>query len=38
MEKKKKKNDFMKFKGQWMELESIILSEITQTQKNTHGM
>jgi hypothetical protein len=33
-----KNNDFMKFSGQWMELENIILSEVTQTQKNTHGM
>ena len=28
----------MKFVGKWMELENIILSEITQTQKDTHGM
>jgi hypothetical protein len=33
-----KTNDFMKFAGKWMELENIILSEVTQTQKNTHGM
>jgi hypothetical protein len=33
-----KNNDFMKFAGKWMELENIILSEVTQTQKNTHGM
>jgi hypothetical protein len=33
------KNDkFMKFLGKWKELENIILSEITQPQKNTHGM
>jgi hypothetical protein len=32
-----KNNDFMKFTGKWMELENIILSEVTQTQKNTHG-
>ena len=31
-------NDFMKFLGKWMELETIILSEVTQSQKNTHGM
>jgi hypothetical protein len=31
-------NDFMKFLGKWMKLENIILSEITQSQKNTHGM
>ena len=33
-----KKNDFMKFAGKWMELESIILSEVTQTQKNTYSL
>ena len=33
-----KNNDFMKFAGKWIELENIILSEITQSQKNTHGM
>jgi hypothetical protein len=33
-----KKNDFMKFFSKWMELENIILSEVTQSQKNTHGM
>jgi hypothetical protein len=26
-----KNNDFMKFTGKWMELENIILSEVTQT-------
>ena len=32
-------NEFMKFFfGKWTELENIILSEITQSQKNTHGM
>ena len=31
------KNDFMKFTDKWMELENI-LSEVTQTQKNIHGM
>ena len=30
-----KNNDFMKFVGKWMELENI-LSEVTQSQKNTH--
>jgi hypothetical protein len=30
-----KNNEFMKFSGKWMELENIILSEISQTQK-TH--
>jgi hypothetical protein len=33
-----KNNKLMKFLGKWMELENIILSEITQSQKNTHGM
>ena len=31
-------NEFMKFLGKWMELENIILSEVTQTQKINHGM
>jgi len=33
-----KNNGFMKFIGKWTELENIILSEITQSQKSTHGM
>jgi hypothetical protein len=33
-----KTNDFMKFTGKSMELENIILSEVTQTQKNTYGI
>jgi len=33
-----KNNDFMKFIGKGMELENIILNEVTQSQKNTHGM
>jgi len=28
-----KNNDFMKFIGKWIELENIILSEVTQSQK-----
>jgi hypothetical protein len=28
----------MKFLGKWLELANIILSEVTQSQKNTHGM
>jgi hypothetical protein len=28
----------MKFLGKWMDLENIILSEVTQSQKNTHDM
>jgi hypothetical protein len=33
-----KNNDSMKFLGKWMHLEDIILSEVTQSQKNTHDM
>ena len=33
-----KNDDFIKFLGKWMELEIIILSEVTQSQKNTHGI
>ena len=33
-----KNNEFMKFLGKWMHLEDIILSEVTQMQKNTHDM
>ena len=33
-----KKNEFMKFLGKWMDLEAIILSEVTQSQKNSHDM
>ena len=32
------KNEFMKFLGKWMDLEGIILSEVTQPQKNSHNM
>ena len=31
-------NEFMKFLGKWMELEGIILSEVTQSQENSHDM
>ena len=31
-------NEFTKFLGKWFDLENIILSEVTQSQKNTHGM
>ena len=31
-------NEFMKFLGKWMDLENIILSEVTQSQKINHGM
>ena len=33
-----KNNEFMKFLGKWMHLEDVILSEVTQSQMNTHGM
>jgi hypothetical protein len=33
-----KNNELMKFLGKWIELENIFLSELTQLQKNTHGM
>ena len=28
----------MKFLGKWMDLEGIIMSEVTQSQKNSHDM
>jgi hypothetical protein len=31
-------NDFMKFLSKWMEIENAIVSEVTQTQKEIHGM
>jgi hypothetical protein len=33
-----KKNEFIKFPGKWMDLEGIILSEVTQSQKNSHDI
>ena len=33
-----KNDEFMKFLGKIIELENIILCEVTQSQKNTHGM
>jgi hypothetical protein len=33
-----KNNEFMKFLGKWMDLEGIILSEVTQSQKISHDM
>ena len=33
-----KNNDILKFACKWMELEENILSEITQIQKDKHGM
>jgi hypothetical protein len=33
-----KNNEFMKFLDNWMDLEDIILSEVTQSQKDSHDM
>jgi hypothetical protein len=33
-----KNNNIMKFAGKWMELENTILSELTQPQKDRHGI
>jgi hypothetical protein len=33
-----KSKDILSFAGKWMELENIILSEVTQTKKDMHGM
>jgi hypothetical protein len=33
-----KDKDIMNFAGKWMELENTILSEVTETQKDMHGM
>ena len=33
-----KNNEFMKFLGKWMDLGDIILSEVTQSQKDTHDV
>ena len=33
-----KNNEFMKFLGKWMYLEDIILSEVTQSQKNSNDI
>jgi hypothetical protein len=33
-----KNKDILSFAGKWMELENITLSEVTQTQKDMHGM
>ena len=33
---RRKKKDILKFAGKWMELENIILSEVTQTQKDNY--
>jgi hypothetical protein len=33
-----KHDNFTNFAGKWMKLENNILSEVTQTQMDTHGM
>jgi hypothetical protein len=33
-----KTEDILTFSGKWMELANIILSEVTPTQKDMHGM
>jgi hypothetical protein len=33
-----KNDEFMKFLCKWIELENTILSEVTQSKKNIHGM
>jgi hypothetical protein len=33
-----KNNEIMKFLGKWMDLEDVILREVTQSQKNTHDL
>jgi hypothetical protein len=33
-----KRNEFMTFLSKWIDLEDIILSEVTQSLKNTHDM
>ena len=32
------KNEFIKFLGKWMDLEGIILSEETQSERNSHNI
>jgi hypothetical protein len=33
-----KNSEFIKILGKWMDLQDIILSEVTQSQKNTQDM
>ena len=33
-----KNEDIINFAGKWMELKNIILSEVTQSQKDMHGV
>jgi hypothetical protein len=32
------KDHFTNFAGKWIELENILLTEVTQTQRGIHGM
>jgi hypothetical protein len=32
------KNEFIKLLGKWIDLEGMILSEVTQSQKNSHNI
>jgi hypothetical protein len=34
----RKKNEILSFAGKWMELENIILSEVSQAQKTKNNM
>jgi hypothetical protein len=36
--KRKENKDIMNFAGKWMDLEAIILSEVTQSEKDMHGV
>ena len=33
-----KNEDILSFAGKWIELANVVLSEVTQTQKDIHGM
>jgi hypothetical protein len=33
-----KNKEILSFAGKWMELENTMLSDVSQTQKNMHGM
>jgi hypothetical protein len=33
-----KNEDILSFAGKWVELENVILSEVTQTQKDVHSI
>ena len=38
LQNRKKNNDILKFASKWMDLENIILSEVTQTEKDKYHM